>query len=143
MLFKLSQALVSATLLFTAATAAPAPAVGAPVEREIPRSPSSVAKLEAMKRWQAQVARRASEQASKYPVDHIGNVSDYSLFDEYQDTGKMPEPIRGKTGSQIFGPTDSEIDRQNPDLFAPPNSDSGSVPNAKWPFALSHVRGRC
>lgn len=74
------------------------------------------------------------------PVDHINNVSDYSLWDQFQDSGSLPEPIRGKTGSKIYGPTDSGIDRQNPDTFAPPNTDSGSVPQAKWPFSLSHNR---
>lgn len=74
------------------------------------------------------------------PVDHINNISDYSLFDQYLDTGELPEPIRGKTGSKVFGPTNTELDRQNPDSFAPPNTDSGSVPQAKWPFSLSHTR---
>jgi oxalate decarboxylase family bicupin protein len=32
------------------------------------------------------------------------------------------------------------IDQQNPDLFAPPGTDSGSLSNAKWPFSLSHNR---
>jgi len=32
------------------------------------------------------------------------------------------------------------VEQENPDLFAPPTSDSGSVSNAKWPFAMSHNR---
>lgn len=31
-------------------------------------------------------------------------------------------------------------DRLNSDLFIPPGTDSGDVPNAKWPFGLSHNR---
>lgn len=62
------------------------------------------------------------------------------MFDEFLDTGKLPEPIRGKTGSKIFGPSDEALDRQNPDTFAPPNTDGGTVPQAKWPFSLSHNR---
>ncbi|CAL1716021.1 unnamed protein product [Somion occarium] len=30
--------------------------------------------------------------------------------------------------------------KENPDLLAPPTTDSGSVSNAKWPFSLSHNR---
>ena len=32
------------------------------------------------------------------------------------------------------------IDRQSPDMLAPPSTDHGTVPNAAWPFALSHNR---
>lgn len=31
-------------------------------------------------------------------------------------------------------------DKLNPDLFAPPGTDTGDVPNAKWPLGLSHNR---
>ncbi|KAJ3490839.1 hypothetical protein NLI96_g1123 [Meripilus lineatus] len=51
-----------------------------------------------------------------------------------------PEPIRGQLGATILGPQNVEIDRQNPDLVAPPTTDAGSVPNNKWPFGLSHNR---
>src|SRR4051812_31364129 len=33
-----------------------------------------------------------------------------------------------------------EYDRLNSDIYAPPSSDMGEVPNAKWPFGLSHNR---
>lgn len=33
-----------------------------------------------------------------------------------------------------------EYEKLNPDLFAPPGTDSGSVPNAMWPLGLSHNR---
>lgn len=32
------------------------------------------------------------------------------------------------------------IDRQNPDIFAPPGTDAGGVPQSKWPMSLSHNR---
>lgn len=31
-------------------------------------------------------------------------------------------------------------DKLNPDLFAPPGTDRGNTPNAKWPMGLSHNR---
>lgn len=82
----------------------------------------------------------AKDVASKYPVDYRSNVSDYSMWDEFQDSGKLPEPIRGKLGATNAFNDNEEINRQNPDLFAPPSSDHGSIPNGKWPYALSHNR---
>ncbi|THH17142.1 hypothetical protein EW146_g3616 [Bondarzewia mesenterica] len=52
----------------------------------------------------------------------------------------LPKPERGSFGSNILGPQNLEIDRQNPDLLAPPTTDHGDVPSAKWPFSLSHAR---
>ncbi|KAK0431426.1 oxalate decarboxylase [Armillaria borealis] len=49
-------------------------------------------------------------------------------------------PQRGTLGAPILGPDNIPLDLQNPDLFAPPTTDSGLLPNAKWPFALSHNR---
>ncbi|CAO1624428.1 unnamed protein product [Parajaminaea phylloscopi] len=122
------------------AVAAVSSAAPAPAERVVPLKPSAQQKLDAMKRWQQHIMAKTNEVASKYPMDHISHIPDYSLFDEFQDTGKLPEPIRGKTGSKIYGPSNTQIDRQNPDTFAPPYTDSGSVPQSKWPFALSHTR---
>ncbi|KAI0756102.1 oxalate decarboxylase [Daedaleopsis nitida] len=51
-----------------------------------------------------------------------------------------PEPIRESLGATILGPQNIPVALQNPDLLAPPTTDQGSVPNAKWPFALSHNR---
>ncbi|KAK0213980.1 oxalate decarboxylase [Armillaria fumosa] len=47
---------------------------------------------------------------------------------------------RGKLGASILGPDNIPIDLQNPDLLAPPTTDSGSISNAKWPFSFSHNR---
>ncbi|OSD06529.1 oxalate decarboxylase [Trametes coccinea BRFM310] len=57
-----------------------------------------------------------------------------------EDSTSQPEGIRGTLGSNILGPQNIPIALQNPDLLAPPSTDSGSVANAKWPFALSHNR---
>lgn len=52
-----------------------------------------------------------------------------------------PQPIRGSTNSPTDpGPRNRPLEKQNPDLYAPPGTDAGSVPNAKWPLALSHNR---
>ncbi|KAF7317258.1 Oxalate decarboxylase [Mycena chlorophos] len=51
-----------------------------------------------------------------------------------------PAPIRGSLGASIIGPANVPMEQENPDLFAPPTTDAGTVGNAKWPFALSHNR---
>ncbi len=51
-----------------------------------------------------------------------------------------PQPIRGDLGASILGPRNVPIERLNPDLLIAPDTDAGTVPNLKWPFALSHNR---
>ena len=51
-----------------------------------------------------------------------------------------PEPIVGNRGASILGPRNVPIERQNPDALIAPATDAGTVPNFKWPFALSHNR---
>ncbi|KAJ7035345.1 oxalate decarboxylase [Mycena alexandri] len=51
-----------------------------------------------------------------------------------------PAPVRGSLGAPILGPSNLPLEQENPDLFAPPTTDAGSLSNAKWPFSLSHNR---
>ncbi|KAG5986746.1 hypothetical protein E4U43_005370 [Claviceps pusilla] len=53
---------------------------------------------------------------------------------------KTPQPLRGDYGGTDSGPRTYEYEKLNPDTFAPPGTDSGTVPNAKWPLGLSHNR---
>ncbi|KAJ7692118.1 oxalate decarboxylase [Mycena rosella] len=55
------------------------------------------------------------------------------------DSG-VPQPIRESFGASILGPANGPLEQENPDLLAPPTTDSGSLSNAKWPFTLSHNR---
>ncbi|KQV78121.1 cupin domain-containing protein [Rhizobium sp. Root1220] len=50
------------------------------------------------------------------------------------------EPIRGTRGSNDPGPRNLPVDLQNPDILLPPDTDNGSLPNLKFPFALAHNR---
>ncbi len=50
------------------------------------------------------------------------------------------EPVRGTRGSDDPGPRNLAIDLQNPDILLPPETDNGSLPNLKFPFALAHNR---
>ena len=55
-------------------------------------------------------------------------------------TSDIPQPIRGALGATSVGPRNIELDRQNPDLLASPDTDSGSIPNLKFSFSLAHNR---
>ncbi|KAF7292510.1 Oxalate decarboxylase [Mycena kentingensis (nom. inval.)] len=55
-------------------------------------------------------------------------------------TNGDPQPIRGGLGAPILGPINLPLEKENPDILAPPTTDNGDVKNAKWPFDLSHMR---
>lgn len=44
-----------------------------------------------------------------------------------QDTDIDPEPIRGNLGAPIVAPQNVKLDQMNPDLFAPPSTDAGTM----------------
>ncbi len=54
--------------------------------------------------------------------------------------GFQPEPMKDRLGAPIFGPTNHERDVENPDMFVPPKTDNGLLPNLKWSFSDSHMR---
>lgn len=51
-----------------------------------------------------------------------------------------PQPVRGGLGATDPGPRTYYYERINPDIFAPPGTDTGDVENAMWPLGLSHNR---
>jgi oxalate decarboxylase len=55
-----------------------------------------------------------------------------------QDTN--PQPVRETKGASDPGPRNVELDRQNPDILTPPETDNGSLPNLKFSFAMAHNR---
>jgi oxalate decarboxylase len=52
----------------------------------------------------------------------------------------IPQPQRPGAGGTDHGPRNLERDRQNPDLLAPPSTDSGTLPNLRFSFSDSHMR---
>jgi oxalate decarboxylase len=50
------------------------------------------------------------------------------------------QPVVNGRGGTILGPRNVAVERQNPDVLIAPETDAGTVPNLKWPFALSHNR---
>ena len=53
---------------------------------------------------------------------------------------KDQQPIRGTQGADIVGPRNPEVEKQNPDILLPPETDHGGIPNLKFPFAMAHNR---
>ncbi|KAG2156745.1 putative oxalate decarboxylase/oxidase [Suillus bovinus] len=79
-----------------------------------------------------------SAPAASPTVPYASDDPNYPLWNEDEDI--IPEPIRGTLGASILGPQNIPLELQNTDNLAPPTTDSGSVPNFKWPFTLSHNR---
>jgi oxalate decarboxylase len=56
------------------------------------------------------------------------------------EDNRTPQPVRGSAGATDPGPRNVERDRQNPDMLAPPHTDSGTIPNLKFSFSDAHNR---
>ncbi len=56
------------------------------------------------------------------------------------ELNQVPQPIRDHAGGTDLGPRNIVLDRQNPDILTPPSTDSGTLPNMKFSFALAHNR---
>ncbi|MBU5468039.1 cupin domain-containing protein [Virgibacillus sp. MSJ-26] len=59
---------------------------------------------------------------------------------DHKNTEPLPQPKKGSLGGNIYGAHNVEVERQNPDMLTPPDTDSGTMPSLKWPYALSHTR---
>jgi oxalate decarboxylase len=55
-------------------------------------------------------------------------------------SSKPPQPISGKLGASIIGPSNPAREAENPDTLAPPPTDRGTLPNLRWSFTDSHMR---
>ncbi len=51
-----------------------------------------------------------------------------------------PQPSHGDRGATILGPRNLPVERENPSLFASPYTDSGTLPNMKFPFSAARTR---
>jgi oxalate decarboxylase len=57
-----------------------------------------------------------------------------NVRDENTEASSPPEPIRGTEGAVIIGPTNTALEAENRSRLAPPETDSGTLPNLKWSF---------
>jgi oxalate decarboxylase len=55
-------------------------------------------------------------------------------------TASDPQPVVDGRGATILGPRNVAVERQNPDILISPTTDAGTIPNLKWPFAMSRNR---
>ena len=63
-----------------------------------------------------------------------------SFGNEAEGADRTPQPTRGGEGGTDPGPRNVERDRQNPDILAPPATDSGTLPNLRFSFSDAHNR---
>ena len=57
-----------------------------------------------------------------------------------QATKDERQPVRADCGAPILGPRNIPVERENPDMLASPYTDSGTIPNLKFSFALARNR---
>ena len=53
---------------------------------------------------------------------------------------EVQQPVRGKEGANIVGPSNRARQGQEPFTTLPPPTDHGTSPNLKWSFSDSHMR---
>jgi oxalate decarboxylase len=58
---------------------------------------------------------------------------------EQTEFSNRPQPISGKLGATIIGPTNPTREAENPDTLVPPRVDHGTMANLRWSFADSHM----
>ena len=58
----------------------------------------------------------------------------------HAQTSNPPQPRRPGHGGTDPGPRNLARERQNPDLLAPPSTDSGTLPNLRFSFSDAHMR---
>ncbi|KAI0710195.1 oxalate decarboxylase [Earliella scabrosa] len=124
------KAVLCAILLAGSASAAPASGSSSSIV------PSSVVSSVVASSGSPSSPASAAEPSATVP--YASDDPNGPLWDE--DSTEVPQAVRGSLGSSVIGPHNVPIALQNPDLLAPPTTDHGSVPNAKWPFTLSHNR---
>jgi oxalate decarboxylase len=57
-----------------------------------------------------------------------------------QPRSTIAQPKRPRRGGTDPGPRNAPLDAQNPDLFIPPKTDAGILPNLRFSFADAHMR---
>lgn len=67
-----------------------------------------------------------SAASSTATVDYVSTDPNEALWSEDSDPS-LVKPERGTLGASIIGPDNLAIDLQNPDLLAPPTTDSGTM----------------
>ncbi|KAJ7788233.1 oxalate decarboxylase [Mycena olivaceomarginata] len=127
-------ACVSSAPASSASAVSSVPSVSSPASSSVPAASSSVPAASSSVPAVSSTASAAEPSAT---VPFAGTDPNLPLWSP--DSG-TPAPVREGLGAPILGPENVPLEQENADIFAPPTTDSGSVANAKWPFAMSHNR---
>lgn len=57
-----------------------------------------------------------------------------------QQVDHKPQPMKKARGGHIWGAENPPVSEQNPDMLTPPDTDNGTMPSLKFPYALAHTR---
>ncbi len=57
-----------------------------------------------------------------------------------ETNGRHPEPVAQGRGAPMLGPHNYPVEAANPDLLVSPQTDAGTIPNLKFPFAQARNR---
>ena len=55
-------------------------------------------------------------------------------------TDTDPQPVIDGRGGTILGPRNLPVERENPDVLLSPETDGGTIPNLKFPYAMARNR---
>src|SRR5258707_11319325 len=69
-----------------------------------------------------------------------GGVAMAATAVQAQTGQAMPMPRRPGAGGTDPGPRNALRDQQNPDIYAPPGTDHGTLPNLRFSFSDAHMR---
>ena len=73
-----------------------------------------------------------------FPAGAAGQ--EHQPYPSKEGPGAKPYPTKDDRSASEPGPTNPQLDNQNPDSFLPPPTDAGGVQTFKYPFSISHKR---
>ena len=126
-MLSIAKAVLLSVLLASYATAAPAPALSSvPIASSSSSTAAADDSSTAVSSSTVVGSESASAASATPTVPYASDDPNYWLWNSTETTSD-PQPQRGTLGGNIMGPQNVEMDRQNPDILAPPTTDSGTV----------------
>ena len=89
------------------------------------------------KKGKPQKSSRTLAKSVREPVRKSSRTPNSKL---QQPRPTIAQPKRPRRGGTDPGPRNAPLDAQNPDLFIPPKTDAGILPNLRFSFADAHMR---
>ena len=85
-------------------------------------------------------AKTSMSRRSVLAATAAGGLAIAATAAQAQAGQSMPMPKRSGEGGTDPGPRDALRDQENPDIYAPPATDHGSLPNLRFSFADAHMQ---